>query len=204
MKKTLFLMTALLASFLTASATDEVVVADVTVPQGETATINVELKNEQEFTAFQMQLTLPEGISFVKNKRGNPTFEEGERFDDHSLSSSAIGMFTCASFSLAPFYDSEGVLMSINVAAADDAEVGKTVKATLSNIEFTTLAAKRVQFDDITINITITAPTAIESLPDGSAIQSGEWYTVDGLKLTGKPTQPGIYIVDGKKVSIMK
>lgn len=202
MKKTLFLMTALLASFLTASATDEVVAKDVTVSQGGTATVDIELNNDEEFTAFQMQLTLPEGISFVKNKRGNPTFEEGERFDDHSLSSSAIGMFTCASFSLAPFYDSEGVLLSINVSADANAEVGKTVQATLSNIEFTTLAAKRVQFADIPIKITIAAPTAIDELPDGSDVKSGEWYTIDGQKLSGKPTQKGIYIVDGKKVAV--
>jgi len=28
------------------------------------------------------------------------------------------------------------------------------------------------------------------------------WYTLDGLKLNGKPTQKGLYINNGKKVAI--
>ena len=28
------------------------------------------------------------------------------------------------------------------------------------------------------------------------------WYTIDGIRLSEKPTKPGIYIVNGKKVII--
>jgi len=31
-------------------------------------------------------------------------------------------------------------------------------------------------------------------------IKAGAWYTLDGRRLSGKPTQKGIYIVNGKKV----
>ena len=31
---------------------------------------------------------------------------------------------------------------------------------------------------------------------------SGAWYTLDGRKLIGKPTQKGVYIVNGRKVVI--
>ena len=42
--------------------------------------------------------------------------------------------------------------------------------------------------------------TAIEGItPD---MENGVWYTLDGRQLNGKPTEKGVYIVDGKKVLI--
>ena len=43
--------------------------------------------------------------------------------------------------------------------------------------------------------------TAIE-LPAIEAAKSGTWYTIDGKKLAGKPTQKGLYICNGLKVVI--
>ena len=41
---------------------------------------------------------------------------------------------------------------------------------------------------------------AIEGItPD---MEDGVWYTLDGRQLNGKPTEKGVYIVDGKKVLI--
>lgn len=33
-------------------------------------------------------------------------------------------------------------------------------------------------------------------------LAAAEWYTLDGRKLQGKPTQKGLYIVNGKKVLV--
>ena len=38
--------------------------------------------------------------------------------------------------------------------------------------------------------------------PDPSPIREGNWYTIDGRKLQGKPTQKGVYIRNGVKVVI--
>lgn len=202
MKNILFLLSAWLICSLSANATDKVVAANASLPQGGTGTIDIALNNEQEFTAFQMQLTLPEGVNFVMNNKGNPTFKKGDRYDDHSLSSSALGVFTCISFSLTPIDGTEGLLLSINVSANANTEVGKTLKATLSNIEFTTNGGKRVQFDNMDINITITDPSSASiNVPKGGAgIPLKEWFTTDGRKLSGKPTDKGVYILKGKKV----
>ena len=32
--------------------------------------------------------------------------------------------------------------------------------------------------------------------------KSGEWYTLSGVRLNAKPTQKGLYIVNGRKVAI--
>ena len=46
--------------------------------------------------------------------------------------------------------------------------------------------------------------TAIQEIVNGKSSngKSDEWYSVDGRKLEGKPTQKGIYIVNGKKMLI--
>ena len=46
--------------------------------------------------------------------------------------------------------------------------------------------------------------TSIQEIVNGKSSngKSDEWYSVDGRKLEGKPTQKGIYIVNGKKMLI--
>lgn len=44
--------------------------------------------------------------------------------------------------------------------------------------------------------------TAIESVETSEQTAEGEWYTISGVKLDGAPAEPGLYIVNGKKVLI--
>lgn len=45
--------------------------------------------------------------------------------------------------------------------------------------------------------------SGIISMEDGSSkMEDCEWYTLDGRKMDGEPTQPGVYIVNGKKVIV--
>ena len=44
--------------------------------------------------------------------------------------------------------------------------------------------------------------TSIEHLPLTIDHSDGAWYSIDGRKLSGKPTQKGIYIKDGKKMVV--
>ena len=48
-------------------------------------------------------------------------------------------------------------------------------------------------------------PTGINSVDNSQSAtdnEAGDWYTIDGRKLSGKPAQKGIYIVNGKKVAV--
>ena len=45
-------------------------------------------------------------------------------------------------------------------------------------------------------------PTAIASILSGQSSANGQWYTLDGRKLNGVPTQRGIYINNGKKIVV--
>ena len=50
-----------------------------------------------------------------------------------------------------------------------------------------------------------TDPTGINSIDNSQSAtgnEAGDWYTIDGRKLSGKPAQNGIYIVNGQKAAV--
>ena len=50
-----------------------------------------------------------------------------------------------------------------------------------------------------------TDPTGISSIDNSQSAadnEAGDWYTMDDRKLSGKPVQKGIYIVNGRKVAV--
>ncbi|MBQ3741205.1 MAG: leucine-rich repeat domain-containing protein [Prevotella sp.] len=50
-----------------------------------------------------------------------------------------------------------------------------------------------------------TDPTGINSVDNSQSAtgyEAGDWYTIDGRKLSGKPAQKGIYIINGRKVAV--
>ena len=53
------------------------------------------------------------------------------------------------------------------------------------------------------LNIVEDLPTGIVSIDNSqSTIDNDIWFMLNGVRLNGKPTIPGIYIVNGKKVVI--
>ncbi len=59
------------------------------------------------------------------------------------------------------------------------------------------VAASRLAIFNAVGNDELTGVDAIKT-----AVESGEWYTVDGKKLSGRPTKKGLYVKDGQKVVI--
>ena len=47
-----------------------------------------------------------------------------------------------------------------------------------------------------------TTPTGIKTIASESSVNSNKWFTADGRQLEGRPTKPGFYIRNGKKVVI--
>ena len=51
--------------------------------------------------------------------------------------------------------------------------------------------------------VTVTAPTGINDITGKSGcVKDGAWYTLQGVRLNGKPSHNGIYIFNGKKIAI--
>lgn len=150
----------LFACFTQIFANDEIVVSPVTIPKGNMGMINIELNNDEVFTAFTFKLTLPEGLSYILDgsEDPKPIFNLGSRFTDHALSSSSNGQvatFGCLSISSAPISGSNGLLLSVYVTASDDLEVNEELTAILTEATFTTPLEVEYNLSDVNVNVII-------------------------------------------------
>lgn len=154
MKKTFFLLAAI-AVTLGATATDHFYIEDFTIAAGETRTVSILLDNETEYTAFQSDVYMPEGLTadnFALTDR---------KHSNHSLTYTALpdGGIRLLSYSvkLKTYSGNSGALVTFNVTASDNFALPATI--TLRNILFTTAAGVEVPFDDE--NCTVTAPVTV-------------------------------------------
>ena len=122
-------------------------VEGITLYPGETKTVNISLTNtETNLVGFQMDLTLPDGISINKagcslsNRFSDPdqTLTIGKQGDN-------VYRLTSTSYALTPISGTSGTLLTLSLTASASALGGA---ATLSNIRFATSTSGRVTMND--------------------------------------------------------
>lgn len=155
MKKKIFTLLALFAGVLGASAANEVTVSEALIPTGKSASFDIELSNPGDaFCAFQMDLKLPEGITFV-------SAEKSARFTAQSLGNAAQGgnviRFTSVDTEGNDNYLGEsGALFTVTVKDESGKAVGTKLAAQLLNMEFTRKDESAFKPDAVDFNIEIT------------------------------------------------
>ena len=160
MKRILMITCTLLAMMGKVSA-DEVTVADVTVPQGGQATLNIGFlfNSDNTYTACQFDLSLPDGVTTLKDEEGAPVVAMGDALADHDITPKALASgddrFVVASFSKTPFTASSGTMLTVTLCADRTLTVGDISTATITGITFSTTDKVRVPFPDVTFNVTI-------------------------------------------------
>jgi len=186
MKKTLFIIAALFAFSFVSMANNEIVVDDVTIPQGGTGIISVALDNDKAYTGFEMAVTLPEGLSING-------VEKSERLaESHTLTvNSSTGKIGCLSGANESITGTSRTLFTIIVTASPDLAIGTNLVGTLTGIEFATTIAPD-NLSDVTFNIIIgenrilldeNSPSAPENATGVNVrvkrtINAGEWSTL--------------------------
>ena len=122
-------------------------VEGITLYVGETKTVNISLTNtETNLVGFQMDLTLPQGITINKagcslsNRISDPdqVLTIGKQGDN-------VYRLTSTSLALTPISGTSGTLLTLSLTASDNSDGGT---ATLSNIIFATSASGRVTMND--------------------------------------------------------
>ena len=143
----------------------------------------VALDNESTFTAFSLDITLPEGETL------RSVTLDSRRTDGHTLSWRQLADGTyrvlCFSPDLQPLVGNEGVLLTF--------ETDGTFSGSVS--------IDNIRFSDPTGQEKVLAPVA--SMPTGIHEMESETvntprYTLDGRRISG--TQHGVYIYNGKKI----
>lgn len=184
MKKSILLSIALLCNCIFINAVNTVVVNNVTIPQGGTGSISVELNNDKAYTAFSMKLTLPDGINFVSVTKGD------RMVDSHSLSgNAATGVITCLSTANDVFSGTSGELFTINISADTEAVVDDVLSASLTEVTFATTSGEET-LSNVAFNITIGEPDdgrikfneTATKLPTYTAGEKGDVSIVRSIK----------------------
>ena len=144
-KSHLFLLMVVAATFSVA-ATDRLFFEDFSVMPGEVNQVEILLENEVQYTAFQTDLYLPDGITFVPRS----VVLSDRKAADHSIATStqsdgAIRIMSY-SMSLSPFSGSSGTLFTFSVMA--DQMVNAPVVIMLKNTLFTTTAGIEITLND--------------------------------------------------------
>ena len=144
---------------------DTVTVENLTVPIGGQATlvVNYQYDVAEQYSGWQFSLVLPEGLSTLKDSKGNPSFTTGSCYDaSYTFTSSTDGTtddFVALSLQSSPMTGTSGVLVSIPIVSADNLAVGNTFNATLKGIQFGNVDGVHTTFiDDVVFTITIGQP----------------------------------------------
>ncbi len=122
-------------------------VEGITLYPGETKTVNISLTNtETNLVGFQMDLTLPDGISI--NKAGcslSSRFSDPDQTLTIGKQGDNVYRLTSTSLALTPISGTSGTLLTLSLTASTNSDGGI---ATLSDIRFATSTSGRVTMND--------------------------------------------------------
>lgn len=107
-----------------AMAANHLSFSDISIEAGSTATVSVNLENQDKVAGFQFDMKLPDGLDVVTDSRGRMVFTlNPDRIDSHSVSSNrkSNGNISVIAFSITadPFYDNDGEILTFQVKASD-------------------------------------------------------------------------------------
>lgn len=127
-------------------------VSDTKVVLGATTMLPVYMTNEESITAFQFEVSLPEGVTMTGYELSS------RKAADHSESFTLLPngnyQVTCLSLSSKAFSGTEGLLANLQLAADKEITAGD-YEVSLKNIELSATANKALTVADITATLTV-------------------------------------------------
>ncbi|MGM9811439.1 MAG: hypothetical protein ACI30V_01185 [Muribaculaceae bacterium] len=205
--------------------------AGTTVDRDKQTTVDIALKNDVDFTAFQCDITIPETVNFVDNEgiiKASPRLAESHRIIEKKLNDNTLRVIVYSTDNSAFSNDTE-TLFSYAISAVDPNEDSSS-QTRISNIVFSQIdngsdALNCIEhiFDDLTFNTSVSGIDAV-NITELKIYASGmhiivlspsnttlQLTTVAGITSTlnvkaGKNifdvTEPGMYIVGTEKVLV--
>lgn len=162
MKKKFILMLTLLAGVLSANADNVVSVSNADVPQGGTGVISIDLANTDVIASFQLDVTLPDGLTFAvypaedEKKAGDPVAFTSNRTAGLGISSSKVSdktaRFILASTEGNTVTGNSGTVLYVKVAGDASLVVGDKYAAKLEGITLSKEGATKQNLDDVSFN----------------------------------------------------
>ena len=141
---------------------------------GETRTVSIALDNATDYTAFQMDLTLPAGLTasnFMLTDRATSHAFDVSEIDDGKLRT------LCYSPAIEDIRDHSGALLTFDVTANAAIE-GDII---VGGIELVTTDCQTVRIDGFTIGVNNV--TSVNELNHGKAVASVDYYNLAGQRI---------------------
>ena len=173
---------------------DNTHIGDITIQQGEKKELCIVLQNaEHEYTSFQMDVKIPEGIAVSSDDEGEPEIHlDANRAQDHTFNVVEVepGTFRLLAYSMAnkTFKGNSGTLVSILIKT-DTSDGNYAVN--VQNQRFTDKSGNKYLFDDIQATITVQEPQLTITANSYTRYYGEEnpifEYTTEGAILLGTP-----------------
>ncbi len=198
--KQIFLTLLTFFSSMSLIAQDHVQIADFSIGNGEEKTLSIELNNSRQYTAFQMDVLLPEGLEFVTtvDETGKEVpciyLDDNRKEATHTFSCNTMAeramRFVAFSSASAPLKGNSGALVHMKVRASYGMPVG-THTITITGIRFVNNTEGNVteySFDDYTKEFDVfyvTPPTyTVTVLPSSNGTIDGGGEALHGQEIT--------------------
>ncbi len=174
---------------------DVLYVNEVNIPKGGTATLEVGCSFSTEFTAFELELSLPDGFSLLMDEDGKPIVEKSFG-SDHSMSGSLLmnGNYKITCYSMTKeALPMSGIIFRVTIMANQNTEIGETLMGAIVSTEFTCLSDSEGNvLDDVSFTINIVESRVLldefstvmpetcynENVRVKRTIKSNEWSTI--------------------------
>lgn len=172
---------------------DEVTIASISTDDillVEDSTTNVDIRlNKINFVAFQMDLTLPAGISIDRAGCFLSSRVTGERQElTIGRLEDCVYRLIFTSLSLISIGETDDILLSLRLTGAEECEGGM---ATISNIRFSTSDSNRIILNDESFYIQVLHKYAITYMVDGEVYKTEEIVETTPLIPMEEPVKEG-------------
>ena len=196
-KNTFQILTACLFCVVQATAGNVLTVSGAEVPAGGQATIEIGCNFDTEFTAFELQLSLPEGLTIATSDDGKPlvecAFEGSHVVDGNLLRSNGNYKIVCYSEGKESLPTS-GALLRITVKADEALRPESTLSVGIVGSEFVRTANSTGEnLGDEELPVPVLDIQAV--LPEDASV-----YDLAGRRII--KTGQGIYVVSGRKQAV--
>ncbi len=140
---------------------DKLVVAEVMASKGHQVIIDIDLENKTtDLTAYQFDLTLPDGISLSVNDKGKFLVTKTSRYEDDSQTLNISKQegntyrFVCFSMSNEVITGTSGAILNASLTTGESVNVG-SYEATITNIVCTKTDGSQLKLNDSKFNIVV-------------------------------------------------
>ena len=154
---------------------DRMIGKDITLASGEICTMSIELDNTLDYSAFQLDLTLPDGLTASN-------FALTDRADGHALDVNTLTggktRVLCYSPSINRIDGHSGAVLTFDVTATADFVAGDI---SVDGIELVTTSCQTVLPGAFTIGVN--QSTGVNELSHGKAIARVDYYNLAGQRI---------------------